>query len=180
MTMKSSIPFCDIGVTKSAGANGMRAAILILLCCSVCFGQESRRLSDDFTEAALNELRVIQSFIYTSYDSAPGKVQKLEKEKMDKTEAAAMTPAEMAVIDALKRILNARMENNARREKLTAEKEPQIANRKPGDPLPTPVYEEPEFAAMDKKEEACFTAFERNLRAQNPAVPGQCNSLSGK
>jgi hypothetical protein len=158
----------------------MRAAILMLLCCSACFCQESRRLSDDFTEAALNELRVIQSFIYTSYDSAPGKVQKLEKDKMDKAESAAMTPAEMAVNEALKRILNARMENNVRREKLTAEKEQQIANRKPGDPLPSPVYEEPEFLAMDKKEEACFTAFEQNLRRQSPVVPAQCNSLAGK
>ena len=158
----------------------MRAAILILLCCAACFGQESHRLSDDFADAALNALRVIQSFIYTSYDSAPGKVQKLEKDKMDKVESTAMTPAEMAVNEALKRILNAKMENNARREKMTAEKEQQIANRKPGDPPPTPVYDEPEFAAMDKKEEACFTALEQNLRRQSPVVPAQCNSLAGK
>jgi len=158
----------------------MRAAILVLLLCPVCFCQESQRLSDTFADAALNALRVIETFIYTSYDNAPGKVQTLEKGKMDKAASAAMTPAEIAVNEALKQILKERMDNNARRETLTARKEQQIANRKEGDPPPTPVYEEPEFVAMDKKEEACFSAFERNLKAQNPAVPTQCNSLAGK
>jgi hypothetical protein len=158
----------------------MKAAILALLLCPVSFGQDNRKLTDDFVIAALSALQSIESFIYHSYDDAPGKVVTLEKGKMDKTESAAMTPAEMAVNEALKRILNARMENNGRREKLTAEKEQQIANRKEGDPPPAPVYEEPEFVSMQRKEQACFTAFERNLRAENPAVPTQCNSLSGK
>jgi hypothetical protein len=158
----------------------MRAVILVLLLCPVCFCQDNRKLSDDFVIAALSALQGIESFIYHSYDDAPGKVVTLQKGKMDKVEGAAMTPAEMAVNEALKRVLNARMENNARREALTAQKEQQIANRKEGDPPPAPVYDEPEFVSMQKKEQACFTAFERNLRAQNPAVPTQCNSLAGK
>jgi hypothetical protein len=170
----------NISVITSAGANGMRAAILVLLLCPVCFCQESRKLSDSFADAALNALRAIETFIYTSYDNAPGKVVTLQKGKMDKAESAAMTPAEMSVNEALKRILKERMDNNARRETLTAQKEQQIGNRKEGDPPPTPVYEEPEFVSMEKKEEACFTAFERNLKAQNPAVPAQCNSLAAK
>jgi hypothetical protein len=158
----------------------MRAAILVLLLCPVCFCQDSRKLSDEFVIAGLNALQGIESFIYTSYDNAPGKVVTLQKGKMDKAESAAMTPAEMAVNEALKRILKERMDNNAIREMLTAQKEQQIANRKEGDPPPRPVYEEPEFISMAKKEEACFTAFEKNLRAQSPAVPPACNSLAGK
>jgi hypothetical protein len=163
-----------------AGARGMKVVVLVLLLCSTCFCQDNPELGDSFARAAIVALDGIKSFIYPPNSNAPAKVLASMKDKMDKANGEAMTAAEMKVSDGLKKLLQSKMDNNSRREMLTAQKEAQISKRKKNGPPPIPVYEEPEYISMDKKEEACFTAFEANLMDRRASVPTECDSLSAK
>jgi hypothetical protein len=168
------------------------AIIAILCCCTFAVGQSASRkklrhvsrISDAYAKAALVALKAIEGD-GSSPEVRQGDVYANRRtlDKINAADAEAISPAESNLTDALNKLYEDKLINNAERNIRESIHE---IDDKSGNELSRKMHvnqamsTDPEIMDITKGENVCFSQFEASLRSRSTMIPQACESIASK